>query len=80
MPIVNRPVKYLNNIAEQDQRAVKRVTRPMRGFQSFRSPKYVLAGIKLMLMIRKEQLMMEGANGLFFANQFDGLAGNFHPI
>jgi putative transposase len=30
-----RQVKYLNNIVEQDHRAVKRVTRPMLGFKSF---------------------------------------------
>jgi putative transposase len=31
--IVIRQVKYLNNIVEQDHRAVKRVTRPMLGFK-----------------------------------------------
>ena len=31
-----RQVKYLNNIVEQDHRAIKRVTRPMLGFKSFR--------------------------------------------
>src|SRR5262250_813059 len=30
--IIIRQVKYLNNIVEQDHRAVKRVTRPMLGF------------------------------------------------
>src|SRR3989449_1767142 len=30
-----RTIKYLNNIVEQDHRAVKRVTRPMLGFKSF---------------------------------------------
>jgi putative transposase len=30
-----RRIKYLNNIVEQDHRAVKRVTRPMLGFKSF---------------------------------------------
>ena len=30
-----RQVKYLNNIAEQDYRAVKRVPKPMLGFKSF---------------------------------------------
>ncbi len=34
-PIKVRQVKYLNNIVEQDHRAVKRVTRPMLGFKSF---------------------------------------------
>ena len=33
--IIIRQVKYLNNIVEQDHRAVKRVTRPMLGFKSF---------------------------------------------
>jgi transposase-like protein len=33
--IVIRQVQYLNNIVEQDHRAVKRVTRPMLGFKSF---------------------------------------------
>ena len=30
-----RKNKYLNNIVEQDHRAIKRVTRPMLGFKSF---------------------------------------------
>src|SRR5499426_3595297 len=30
-----RQVKYVNNIVEQDHRAVKRVTRPMLGFKAF---------------------------------------------
>jgi len=33
--IVIRKTKYLNNIVEQDHRAVKRVTRPMLGFKAF---------------------------------------------
>src|SRR2546423_10995423 len=32
--IIIRQVKYLNNVVEQDHRAVKRVTRPMLGFKS----------------------------------------------
>ena len=43
IPIEIRQVKYLNNIVEQDHRAVKRVTRPMLGFKSFRSAQAVLA-------------------------------------
>ena len=30
-----RQAKYLNNIVEQDHRAIKRMTRPMLGFKSF---------------------------------------------
>jgi len=51
--ITVRQVKYLNNIVEQDHRAIKRVTRPMQGFKSFRSASNVLAGVELMYLIRK---------------------------
>ena len=48
--------KYLNNIVEQDHRAIKLQTRPMLGFKSFWSASITLAGIELMHMIRKGQL------------------------
>ena len=32
-----RQVKYLNNIVEQDHRAIKHVNKPMLNFKSFRS-------------------------------------------
>ncbi|MCP5244231.1 MAG: IS6 family transposase [Burkholderiales bacterium] len=70
IPIVVRQVKYLNNIVEQDHRAVKRITKPMLGFKSFQSAKNILAGIELMHMIRKDQMMMEGADKMSFAEQF----------
>lgn len=59
-PIIVRQVKYLNNIVEQDHRAIKWVTRPMLNFKSFRSANNVLAGIELMHMIRKGQLLALG--------------------
>ncbi|MET3140000.1 putative transposase [Undibacterium sp. GrIS 1.2] len=52
-PIVVRQVKYLNNIVEQDHRGIKRITKPMLNFKSFRSASAVLAGVELMHMIRK---------------------------
>ena len=36
--------KYLNNIVEQDHRALKRVTDPMMGFKSFWSAQKLIAG------------------------------------
>ena len=78
--IIVRQVKYLNNIVEQDHRAIKRVTRPMLNFKSFQSAKNVLAGIELMHMIRKGQLMMKGCNEGSFANQFYVLAGKIRPV
>ena len=65
-----RQVKYLNNIVEQDHRFVKRVTRPMLGFKTFRTARAVLAGIELMHMIRKGQLSAEKGKDLSFAEQF----------
>ena len=78
--IVVRQVKYLNNIVEQDHRAIKRVTKPMLNFKSFRAARNVLAGIELMHMIRKGQLMMEGCNKRSFADQFYALAGKIRPV
>ena len=74
VPIEVRQVKYLNNIVEQDHRFVKRVTRPMLGFKSFRTASAVLAGIELMHMIRKGQMSTEKGMGLSFAKQFYALA------
>ncbi len=37
-----RQNKYLNNLIEQDHRAVKRIVRPMLGLQSFRSARVTL--------------------------------------
>ena len=80
IPITVRQVKYLNNIVEQDHRAVKRVTKPMLNFKSFQSAKCVLAGIELMHMIRKGQFMMQGCSEMSFADQFYALAGQIRPV
>ena len=64
--------KYLNNIVEQDHRAIKRVARPALGFKSFRSAAATLAGVELMHMIRKGQLRTTGK--LRPAKQFYALA------
>jgi putative transposase len=78
VPIEIRQVKYLNNIVEQDHRAIKRITRPMLGFKSFRAARAILAGIELMHMIRKGQFMLAG-EGMSFADQFYALAGQLRP-
>ncbi len=62
----------LNNIVEQDHRAIKRKVRPMMGFKSFWSASVTLAGIELMHMIRKGQLKVTGR--LRPAQQFYSLA------
>ena len=67
-----RQAKYLNNIVEQDHRAVKRLTRPMLGFKSFWSAAITLAGLELIHMIGKGQL--KGGGQSRPAQQFYSLA------
>lgn len=50
-----RQIKYLNNLVEQDHRGVKRRTKPMLGFQSFKTARRTLKGVELCHMIRKGQ-------------------------
>ena len=80
VPIVVRQVKYLNNIVEQDHRAIKRVTRPMLNFKSFRAAHCVLAGVEFMHMIRKRQFVTDGVDTLSIADQFYALAGKVSPL
>ena len=46
----------MNNIVEQDQRAVKRLTHPRLGFKSFWAVCCTIAGIDGMPALRKRQL------------------------
>jgi len=78
--ILVRQVKYLNNIVEQDHRAIKRMTRPMLNFKSFRAAGSMVAGIELMHMIRKSQFAIDGADKMSLADQFYVLAGMVRPI
>ncbi len=69
-----RQIKYLNNLVEQDHRAIKRIIRPMLGFQSFHSARITLAGIELMHMIKKGQMAQADGKNLSAAEQFYSLA------
>lgn len=51
-----RPVRYLNNIVEQDHRAIKRRVRASQGFRSFDSAARMIQGIETVNMIRKGQV------------------------
>lgn len=72
--IAIRQCKYLNNIVEQDHRAVKRLTRPMLGFTSFWAARCTIAGIEVMHAIRKGQLETTETVARTLAEQFYGLA------
>ena len=69
-----RQIKYLNNLVEQDHRSIKRIVRPMLGFQSFRSARITLQGIELMHMIKKGQMVSDDSQDLSAAEQFYSLA------
>ena len=51
-----RPVKYLNNIVEQDHRFIKRLVNPGMGFGSFNTARRTIRGYEAMNMIRKGQI------------------------
>jgi putative transposase len=55
-PIKVRQSKYLNNVVEQDHRAIKRIIKPMMGFKNFRCARIILSGIEVMHMIREGQM------------------------
>jgi transposase, IS6 family len=51
-----RPIRYLNNVVEQDHRAIKRRVRAMQGFRSFHCAWRTIQGIETVNMIRKGQI------------------------
>jgi putative transposase len=69
-----RQNKYLNNIVEQDHRAIKRIVRPRLGFKSFRCASILIAGIETMHMIKKGQLDCPEGQVASAADQFYSLA------
>jgi putative transposase len=72
-PIKIRQTEYLNDIIEQDHRAIKRRTRPMLGFKNLRCARILLGGIEVVHMIAKGQMKDTGARQTF-AGQFYSLA------
>ena len=71
-PIKIRQNKYLNNVFEQDHRAIKRRIRPMLGFKNFRCARILLNGIELMHTIAKG-LLEDSGIGCTHAQQFYSL-------
>lgn len=58
-----RARRYLNNVVEQDHRAIKQRCAPMLGLKSFRSAAITLAGIELAHRIRKQQYSVPMGEG-----------------
>ncbi len=69
-----RQARSLNNIVEQDHRAVKRITRPMLGFKPIEAAQCTLAGVELIHMWRKGPWAGGAEQGLTAAEQLYTLA------
>jgi len=72
-PIKIRQCKYLNNIVEQDHRAIKRIAKPMLDFKDFRCARIILSGIEVVHMIRKGQMQVKKDTDPSAAAQFHSL-------
>jgi putative transposase len=72
--ILIRPATYLNNLSEQDHRAVKRLVRSMLGFKSFWAARCTIAGNEVRPAMRKGQRETTGSVSQTPAAQFYALA------
>ena len=66
----HRPVQYLNNILEQDHRAIKRRVKAKQGFRAFHAAPRTIAGYEAIHMIRKGQARWVSAADVRQQNQF----------
>ena len=66
----HRPVQYLNNIIEQDHRAIKRRVNAKQGFREFQAARRTIQGYEAMHMIRKGQARWVRGNDVRRQNQF----------
>ncbi len=51
----HRPLQYLNNILEQDHRAIKRRVNAKQGFREFQAAQRTIQGYEAINMLRKGQ-------------------------
>ena len=65
-----RPVKYLNNLIEQDHRFIKRSVQPGLGFKRFLSAWHTLDGYETINQIRKGQVEGTTKQDILSQNEF----------
>ena len=70
-PIKIRQCKYLNNVVEQDHRAIKRRTRPMLGFKTFRCARILRAGIELHMIAEGQMACARGTHSSIAGQLYD---------
>src|ERR1019366_8251368 len=66
----HRPVQYLNNIIEQDHRAIKRRVNAKQGFREFRAARRTIQGYEAIHLIRKGQVRWVAGDDLLRQIQF----------
>jgi transposase-like protein len=66
----HRPVQYLNNILEQDHRAIKRRVNAKQGFRGFQAAQRTIQGYEAVHMIRKGQIRWVAGDDLLRQIQF----------
>ena len=66
----HRPVQYLNNIIEQDHRAIKRRVNAKQGFRAFGAARRTVDGYEAMHKIRKGQVRWVPAGNIILQNRF----------
>ena len=66
----HRPVQYLNNILEQDHRAIKRRVNAKQGFREFQAARRTIQGYEAINMIRKGQVRWVNGNDVRRQIQF----------
>lgn len=71
-----RQVKYLNNIIEQDHRAIRRRWRAMQCFRSFHTAERTLEGVEAAHMMKKGQVKrLDGRDAVGLAKLVGALFG-----
>jgi transposase-like protein len=66
----HRPVQYLNNVLEQDHRAIKRRVKAKQGFREFQAAQRTIQGYEAMHMIGKGQARWLSGNDVRRQNRF----------
>ena len=73
----HRPIQYLNNILEQDHRAIKRRVKAKQGFREFHAARRTIQGYEATHMIRKGQARRVNGSDvrqqIHFINQLFGV-------
>ena len=68
----HRPVQYLNNILEQDHRAIKKRIRVKQHFRQFGCARRTIQGYEVIHKIRKGQVRWVKKGDVLAQNQFIG--------